>query len=65
MISTQLLPAIRELYSRRPECFRREPWELRHVLFSLGYTDDLTAEAEISAAVDVARQGWLQRRAAW
>jgi hypothetical protein len=39
--STQLLPAIRELYSKRPEYFHHEPWELVHVLFSLNYTDDL------------------------
>jgi hypothetical protein len=39
--STHLLPAIREIYSRRPEYFSHEPWELVHVLYSLNYTDDL------------------------
>src|SRR5918999_3807985 len=42
--STHLFPAIRELYSRRPEYFHHEPWELQHVLFSLGYVEDLAGE---------------------
>jgi hypothetical protein len=62
--SAQLLPAIRELYSRRPEYFQHEPWELVHVLYSLNYTDDLADEAEIAAAVEVARSDWPQWRAA-
>jgi hypothetical protein len=64
MNSAQLLPAIRELYSRRPEYFHHEPWELQHVLFSLGYVDDLADEAAISAAVEVARADWPEWRAA-
>lgn len=56
MDSAQLLPSIRNLYSRHPEIYHLEPWELQHVLFSLGYTDDLADEAEIGAAVEVARQ---------
>jgi hypothetical protein len=59
-----LLPAIRELYSRHPEYFHHEPWELQHVLFSLGYVEDLAGEAEIAAAVEVAREDWTQWRAA-
>jgi hypothetical protein len=59
-----LLPAIRDLYSRLPEMYHRQPWELQHVLFSLGYTDDLADEAEIAAAVEVARTDWPQWRAA-
>jgi hypothetical protein len=50
-----LLAAVRELYSRLPETRYLEPWELQHVLFSLGYTDDLAEEAEIAAAIEVAR----------
>ena len=42
--STHLFPAIRELYSRRPEYVHHEPWELQHVLFSLGYVEDLAGE---------------------
>jgi hypothetical protein len=56
--SAQLLPAIRELYSRRPEYFHHEPWELQHVLFSLGYVDDLAGEVEIAGAVNVAREDY-------
>jgi hypothetical protein len=60
MNSAQLLPAIRELYSRHPEYFHHEPWELQHVLYSLNYTDDLADEAAIATAVEVARQDWPQ-----
>jgi len=50
-----LLALVRELYSRRPETRSREAWELQHLLFSLGYCDGLVAEAEIAAAMEVAR----------
>jgi hypothetical protein len=53
-----LLAAIRELHSRRPEMRGLEPWELQHVLWSLGYTDDLAPEAEIAATIEVARTGY-------
>ena len=49
-----LLPALRDLYSRLPETYHLEPWELQHVLFSLGYT------GEIASAVEVARHDWPQ-----
>jgi len=62
--SAQLLPALRDLYSRLPETYHLQPWELQHVLFSLGYTDDLAGEAQIAAAVEVARSDWPQWRAA-
>jgi len=41
----QLLPAIRDLYSRHPEMYSLEAWELQSALFVLGYTDDLADEA--------------------
>jgi hypothetical protein len=50
-----LLASVRELYSRRPETRFREAWELQHLLFSLGYCDGLAPEAEIAAAMEVAR----------
>lgn len=62
-VSAHLLPAVRELYSLLPEMRCLEPWELQHVLFSLGYTDDLANEAEIWAAVEVARTDWPERAA--
>ena len=64
MSACQLLPAIRDVYSRLPETYILEPWEQQHVLFSLGYVDDLADEAEIAVAVKVARQDWPQWRAA-
>jgi hypothetical protein len=62
--SAQLLPAIRDLYSRLPETYLLEPWELQHVFYSLNYTEDIADEAEIAAAVEVARGDWPQWRAA-
>jgi hypothetical protein len=59
-----LLPAVGDLYSRRPETYHLHLWELQHLLFSLGYTEDLADEAEIDAAVEVARTDWPQWRAA-
>ena len=64
MNAAQLLPALRDLYSRLPEMYFRQPWELQHVLYSLGYVDDLADEAEIAAAVEVARTDWPRWRAA-
>jgi hypothetical protein len=64
MNSAQLLPAIRDLYSRLPETYHLEPWELQHLLYSLGYLDDLADEAEIAAAVVAARGDWPQWRPA-
>lgn len=55
MSAWELLPGIRELFSRCSEYRHHEPWELQHVLFSLGYVEDLADEAQIAAAVEVAR----------
>ena len=55
MNSAQLLPAVRDLYSRYPEMHGLEPWELQSALFVLNYTDELEDEGEIAAAVEVAR----------
>ena len=60
MSAWQLLPADRGHFSKRPEYWHREPWELQHVLYSLNYTDALADEAAIATAVEVARQGWSQ-----
>jgi hypothetical protein len=61
---SSLLAAVRDLYSRQPEAFYLEPWELQQLLWSLGYTDGLADEAEIAAAVEEARGAWTQWRAA-
>jgi hypothetical protein len=58
MTSAELLPAVRDLFSRRPETRTLEPWHLAWVLFALGYTDDLEDEGEIATAVVVARTDW-------
>ena len=50
-----LLVSLREVYSRLPETYYREPWEMQHILFSLGYTNGLAEEAEIAAAIEVTR----------
>jgi hypothetical protein len=56
---SNLLAAVRELYSRLPETRYLEAWEFQHVLYSLNYTDDLAEEAEIAAAINVARTDWM------
>jgi len=61
-MSAHLLPAVRELYSRQPEVFYLEPYELQSLLWSLGYTEGLADEGEIAAAVEVARGDWPQWR---
>jgi hypothetical protein len=50
-----LLGLIRELYSRRPEAYFLEAWELQSLMFLLGYTEGLAPEAAIAAAMEVAR----------
>jgi len=50
-----LLASIRELYSSLPETRDLEAWEIQHVLWSVGYTGGLAPEAEIAAAIEVAR----------
>jgi hypothetical protein len=64
MNAAELLPAVRDLYSRHPEMIDLEPWEMQSALFVLGYTDELEAEGEIAAAVEVARQDYPQWRPA-
>ena len=46
---------VRELYSRLPEARTLEPYELQGTLWLLHYTNELAPEAEIAAAVEVAR----------
>jgi hypothetical protein len=53
-----LLASIRELYSRLPETRYFESWEMQDILYSLNYTDDLAEDAEIVAAIEVARTDW-------
>jgi len=64
MNAAQLLPAIRDLYSRLPETRRLLPWELQQALWSLNYTDELADEGEIADASREARQEWSEWRAA-
>jgi hypothetical protein len=64
MNAWQLLPAIRDLYSRLPETYHLQPWELQWMLYALNYTDKLENEAEIAAAAELARTDWPQWRVA-
>jgi hypothetical protein len=50
-----LLASVGELYARLPEVRTLEPYELRGALWLLRYTDEAAPEAEIAAAVGVAR----------
>ena len=53
--SQDVLPLVRGLYSKHPEYRHHDAWELQHVLFSLGYADELLDEGAIAAAIEVAR----------
>ena len=53
--AAELLPSVRQLLSEHPEYAGHEGWELVHVLYSLGYVDDLLDEGELDAALQVAR----------
>jgi hypothetical protein len=54
--SQNILPMLRDLYSKYPEYRDHEAWELAHVLFSLGYADELLDEHEIASAAETARK---------
>jgi len=58
MNAAEILPLLRDLYSRLPETVCLEPWELQHILWSLGYCEDLLDEGQIGAAAEVARGDW-------
>ena len=64
MNAWELLPPIRELFSRHPEYRYHAVWELQWILYALHYSDELEDEAEIAAAVEVARCDRPQWRAA-
>ncbi len=53
--SQDLLPMLRDLYSKHPEYRHHEAWELQWLLFALGYTDELEDENEIGSAAETAR----------
>jgi hypothetical protein len=53
--STELLPLVRDLFSRYPEMIDLEPWHLQWILYCLNYSDELEDEGEICAAIEVAR----------
>jgi hypothetical protein len=63
MNAVELLPALRDLFSKHPEMRTLEPRGLQSALIMLGYTDDLEDEAEIAAAAEVARTDWTGRAA--
>jgi hypothetical protein len=53
--AAEILPLIRELYSRDPEYRDLAAWELQTLLWLLGYTDELEEEDEIAAACGTRR----------
>ena len=65
MSAAEILPLLRDLYSKQPEMRYLEPRELQSALFVLGYVDDLLSEGEeIGAAVEVARRDLYPEAAA-
>ena len=64
MSAGEILPLLRDLYSKHPEMRYLEPWELQSALFVLGYVGELLDEWEIGAAAETARTDWPDMRAA-
>jgi hypothetical protein len=62
--ATELVPLVRQLLSECPQYANHEGWELVHVLYSLGYVDDLLDEGELDAALQVAQTDWTGGEAA-
>jgi hypothetical protein len=60
MNAVELVAALCDLYRRRPETRHLQAWELPWMLFALHYSDELEDEAEIAAAVEVARGDYPQ-----
>jgi hypothetical protein len=63
MNAAELLPRIRNLFSRHPDILLLAPHHLQWVLYALNYTDALEDEHEIAAAAEVARTDWTGRAA--
>ncbi len=55
MTSAEIVPLLRELFSRNPEYLHHEPWELQWILYALNYTDKLEDEGEKAGAVEALR----------
>ena len=52
----ELLPLLREFFSRYPEYRHREAWELQWLLYALGFSNDLEDENEIVSAAETTRR---------
>jgi len=63
MSAGEILPLLRDLYSKHPEMRFLEPWELQSALFVLGYADELLDEWEIAAADETARKDFYPEAA--
>jgi hypothetical protein len=53
--AAELLPDLRDLFSRHPEMIGLEAYHLAWCLYALNYTNQLEDEAEIAAAFQVAQ----------
>jgi hypothetical protein len=60
----ELLPHLRDLFSRFPEFRHHASWELQRLLFALGYSDELECEHEIDLARALALTDWTSGEAA-
>jgi hypothetical protein len=52
---SKVFAAVRELYSRLPETRTLAPYEIQGTLWLVHYTNEFAPEAEIAAAMEVAR----------
>ncbi len=63
MSAGEILPLLRDLYSKHPEMRFLQPWELQSAMFVLGYVDELLDEWEIAAADETARRDFYPEAA--
>lgn len=64
MSAGEILPLLRDLYSKQPEMRFLQPWELQSALFVLGYVAELLDEWEIAAADETPRKDFYPEVAA-
>ena len=53
MSAAELLPAVRELFSRHPKAAGFSPERIAHGLKMLGYVEDVPSPYDVAAALEV------------
>ncbi len=63
MSAGEILPLLRDLYSKQPAMRFLQPWELQLALLVFGYTGELLDEWEIAAADETTRKDYYPEAA--